>query len=67
MQHSIGEQYHSLNSWLTLEQARKFLDEGDGQGIKVAVLDSGVEFDNPALNGVIPGDDLAVTVEGIDR
>ena len=29
--------------WLTVDQARRFLKEGTGRGVKVAVLDSGIE------------------------
>jgi subtilisin family serine protease len=54
-----------LNTWLTVEQARRFLREGTGRGIKVAVLDSGIEAAHPGLNGLTLADDLAIVDDGL--
>lgn len=50
--------------WPKFEQARESLKQGRGSGIKVAVLDSGVEVGHPMLNGLKLADDLAVIEEG---
>lgn len=54
-----------MTPWLTIDEARDCLQQGTGRGIKVAVLDSGVETDHPALGGLELADDLAVVEEGI--
>jgi subtilisin len=54
-----------LNTWLTVEQARNYLRQGTGRGIKIAVLDSGIEAAHPALKGLILVDDLAVLDDGL--
>jgi len=47
-------------SMITLEEARQALTHGTGRGVKVAVIDSGVEFSHEALNGMQLVDDIAV-------
>jgi len=54
-----------VNNWPTLEEAHDFLRNGNGRGIKVAVLDSGIESAHPHLKGLILADDLAVVQEGM--
>jgi subtilisin len=49
-----------VNAWPTLAQARACLEQGTGRGVKVAVLDSGIERDHPLLQGLRLADDLAV-------
>jgi subtilisin len=44
--------------WITPEQAAAAMRNGRGRGIRVAVLDSGVEWDHPDLSGVKIADDL---------
>jgi subtilisin family serine protease len=46
--------------WPALEEAQYFLRHGRGQGIRVAVLDSGVEASHPALASASLADDVAV-------
>jgi subtilisin len=46
--------------WPTLEEARAFLRQGRGSGIRIAVLDSGVESAHPRLRGKPLNDDLAL-------
>jgi len=49
-----------VNAWPTLEEARLFLRQGTGRGVKVAVLDSGIESAHPLLRGLRLTDDFAV-------
>jgi subtilisin family serine protease len=49
-----------VNAWPSLQQAREFLRQGRGQGIKIAVLDSGIETAHPLLNGLTLVDDVAI-------
>lgn len=37
-------------SWITLQQARKALQLGTGKGVKIAILDSGIDDSHPALD-----------------
>lgn len=54
-----------MNSWPTLEEARSFLRQGTGRGVKVAVLDSGVEARHPRLRGLELADDVAIADDGL--
>lgn len=38
--------------WITLEQAREALRDGTGKGVKVAILDSGIDESHPALRAL---------------
>jgi len=49
-----------LNTWPSIEEARQRLRQGTGKGIKIAVLDSGIETSHPALQGISLADDWAV-------
>lgn len=49
-----------MNTWPTLEEARSFVTQGTGRGIKIAVLDSGIEVSHPSLRGLELADDLAI-------
>ena len=57
--------HRSVNTWPTLDEARSFLRQGSGRGIKIAVLDSGIETSHPMLDGIELSDDLAVIDEGL--
>jgi subtilisin len=48
-----------------LEEARRALKEGTGKGVRIAVIDSGVEIDHPALAGLTLVDDLHVVDGGV--
>lgn len=48
-----------------LEEARQALKEGTGKGVRIAVIDSGVEIDHPALAGLTLVDDLHVVDAGV--
>ena len=51
--------------WPDLETARKALREGDGDGVKVAVIDSGIDPSHPALGALHLCDDVAVSCDGV--
>ena len=55
----------SVNDWPTLQEARRFLKEGRGKGVKIAILDSGVESSHPRLGGLELADDVAIVEEGL--
>jgi subtilisin len=52
--------------WATLEEARAGLEHGTGRGIRIALLDSGIELSHPALAGLRLRDDLALVDQGLD-
>jgi subtilisin family serine protease len=54
-----------VNTWPTLDDARSFLRNGTGRGVKIAVLDSGIETTHPMLEGLTLADDLAVIDDGL--
>jgi subtilisin family serine protease len=54
-----------VNTWPTLDDARSFLRNGTGRGVKIAVLDSGIEAAHPMLEGLTLADDLAVIDDGL--
>src|ERR1700745_1972172 len=47
-----------------LEQAIRAMNEGSGSGVKIDVLDSGIELSHPNLDGMKLADDLAVIPSG---
>ena len=47
----------------TLDEARQALVTGKGKGIKIAVIDSGVEAAHPGLKGLTLADDLAFELD----
>jgi subtilisin family serine protease len=53
-----------LKTWISLEQARSALAEGTGKGVRVAVLDSGIEISHPGLGKLKLADDLAFKSDG---
>lgn len=53
-----------MPAWINLEEATRALHEGDGAGVTVAVLDSGIQTSHPQLNGVVLKDDIAVVPQG---
>jgi subtilisin len=48
-----------LSTWITPEDAKAAIDIGRGRGIKIAVIDSGIELAHPALHHVRLVDDIA--------
>jgi subtilisin family serine protease len=53
-----------VNSWIGLEEAERAIAEGDGNGVPVAVIDSGIEVTHPQLAGISLVDDLAIVPVG---
>ena len=48
-----------------LDEAREALAKGTGQGVRIAVIDSGIETDHPDLAGISLLDDLHVVDAGV--
>ena len=57
----------TVTPWPTLKDARSFLEQGSGKGVKIAVLDSGVETTHPLLHGLTLADDWAVVDRDIGK
>jgi subtilisin family serine protease len=53
-----------MPAWINLEEAARALRDGDGAGVSVAVIDSGIQTSHPQLNGVSLQDDIAVVPQG---
>ena len=51
-------------TWISLEEARSAIASGTGNGVRIAVLDSGIEASHPGLNGLRLVDDLAFVSDG---
>ena len=51
--------------WLTPADAAALLRSGTGRGIRVAVIDSGVEVGHPRLAGLTITDDVAIVSNGL--
>jgi subtilisin family serine protease len=47
------------STWITPDQAREAIRAGSGRGIKIAVIDSGIELSHPALRHARLVDDIA--------
>ena len=54
-----------MKTWITPEEAIEAIQRGSGKGVKVAVLDSGIEALHPALRGLELTDDLAIVADGM--
>ena len=52
--------------WPLLEEAREALASRSGRGVKVAVIDSGVDPTHPAFSGLELEDDLAISCDGVN-
>ena len=51
--------------WPSPEEALAALRDGDGHGIRIAVIDSGIDTSHPALKGLTLSDDVSVTTDGV--
>ncbi len=51
------------SSWVSPEEIRSALQEGDGAGVRVAILDSGIDRSHPQLDG-LPFAEAKTVVEG---
>lgn len=52
-------------AWPSPEDAREAIRTGDGAGIRIAVIDSGIDATHPALEGLDLADDISVSSDGI--
>ena len=55
-----------MNPWISPEEAAAAIERGNGKGIRIAVLDSGVEINHPVFQGRSLRDDVAVEVDQAD-
>ena len=53
-------------TWPDLDTAREALRSGRGEGVKVAIIDSGIDLAHPALAGLQLEDDITVSCDGIN-
>lgn len=56
----------SPSHWPSLELARAAISAGGAEGVKVAVIDSGIDAGHPALGGIELEDDLAISCDGVN-
>ncbi len=53
-----------MTRWISPEEAAEAVCGGRGKGVRIAILDSGVEADHPALGGLKLADDVAIVEDG---
>ena len=53
-------QEHSQIPWITPEMAREAIRDGNGAGVRIAVVDSGIEADHPDFAGMKLSDNVGV-------
>ena len=51
--------------WISLDEAKDHMTRGTGKGVKIAIIDSGVEISHPDLAGLKLVDDIAVLDNGL--
>ena len=51
-------------AWITPDEIRDAVQTGDGEGVRIAILDSGVDTTHPKLAGMNLADDVAIVSEG---
>ena len=54
-----------MKPWITPEEAAEAIRRGRGRGVRIAVLDSGIEASHPALGGLDLVDDIAIVEDGM--
>jgi subtilisin family serine protease len=54
----------TTETWISPEQARDALIRGTGKGVRIAILDSGVENSHPDLTGLTLKDDVVIQSRG---
>ena len=57
-------QVEKSERWPDLRSAASALEKGSGEGVKVAIIDSGVDLSHPALSGLTLVDDVAISCDG---
>ena len=53
-----------VETWITPEEVLRAVNEGDGAGVRIAVLDSGVDTTHPSLARLQIEDNIAILSEG---
>ena len=53
-----------MRPWISPAEAAEAIRRGRGRGVRIAVLDSGIEASHPALGGLQLVDDIAIVEEG---
>jgi subtilisin family serine protease len=61
----LGDGTLARPPWLTVEKARAALVAGRGTGIRIAVIDSGIEVGHPSLLGLELIDDIQIIDNGM--
>jgi len=51
-------------TWISPEQAKDALKSGNGKGVRIAILDSGVEISHPKLESLTLSDDVIIQSRG---
>jgi subtilisin family serine protease len=51
--------------WIDIEDARRALAEGDGNGVRIAIIDSGIETNHPSLAHLDLAHDVRILDSGI--
>jgi subtilisin len=54
-----------MHEWLDPAEAAELIRQGTGDGIRIAIIDSGVELSHPRLAGIRLADDIAVVSDGL--
>lgn len=54
-----------MKTWISPEEAVAAIRRGNGRGVKIAILDSGVEASHPALGKLQLTDDIAIVEDGM--
>ena len=60
----MADSTQSSSPWINPEEARHAIESGDGSGVRIAVLDSGIDRDHPQLASLKVDDDIAVLSQG---
>lgn len=56
----------SATEWPDFDAAREAMRSGTGEGVKVAIIDSGIDVSHPVLAGLELEDDITVSCDGIN-
>jgi subtilisin len=52
-----------VKDWISPDEAREAIARGKGKGVRIALLDSGIETSHPALRGLPLADDIVVVAD----